>query len=85
MPEEAIVPVGWLLTAEGIARGIAEDAVVTIPAPMVITRRFTEMDGDAEHLGVAWPRDGRWHEEIVPRATIAVSKSVVELAAYGAP
>ena len=85
VPDDAVVPEGWMLSAEGIAKGTTEDAVVIIPAPMVITRRFTEADGDAEHLGVAWPRDGRWHEEVVPRATIAASRSVIELAAFGAP
>ena len=46
--------------------------------------RFTEVDGEAEHLGVAWLRDDRWHEEVVPRLTIAASKTVIELAAFGA-
>ena len=85
VPAEAVVPEGWMLSAEGINQGTADKAIVVTSAPMVITRRFTEVDGDAEHLGVAWPRDGRWHEEIVPRATVAVGKTVVELAAYGAP
>ena len=85
VPAEAIIPEGWMLSAEGIAKGTGDNVEIGVAAPMVITRRFTEVDGDAEHLGVAWPRDGRWHEEIVPRATVAVGKSVVELAGYGAP
>jgi len=85
VPGQAVVPEGWLLSAEGIAKGTADNAVVTIPEPMVITRRFTEVDGDAEHLGVAWPRDGRWHEEIVTRLTIAGQRTVIDLAAHGAP
>ena len=85
VPADAVVPEGWMLSVEGIAQGNADKAIAVTSAPMVITRRFTEMDGEAEHLGVAWLRDGRWHEEIVPRATVAVGKTVVELAAYGAP
>ena len=85
VPAEAIVPEGWLLSAEGIAKGTSDNAEISITDPMVITRRFTEVDGDAEHLGVAWPRDGRWHEEIVPRMTVAASRTVIDLAAHGAP
>ena len=58
VPAEAVVPEGWMLSAEGINQGTADKAIVVTSAPMVITRRFTEVDGDAEHLGVAWPRDG---------------------------
>ncbi|MGA2619866.1 MAG: DUF927 domain-containing protein [Thermoguttaceae bacterium] len=81
--ENTVVPRGWTLTAAGIAKGAAEEIVV--PGPMLITRRFTDMDGAAEYLGVAWPRDGHWHQEVVPRAAIASSRTVIELAAYGAP
>ena len=67
VPEDAVVPTGWTLDAAGIARGTANDPVVIIPAPMLITRRFTEVEGDAEYVRVAWTRDGRWHEEVEPR------------------
>jgi hypothetical protein len=85
VPEEAVVPTGWALDAAGIARGTANDPVVIIPAPMLITRRFTEVEGDAEYVRVAWTRDGRWHEEVEPRATIVDRHTVLKLAAYGAP
>lgn len=82
---DAIVPDGWLLSAEGVGRRAGENTVVAIPAPLVITRRLTDVEGEAEYLGVAWPRDGRWHAEVVPRANVAASRTIVELAAYGAP
>jgi putative DNA primase/helicase len=83
--DDIIVPEGWTLNAEGIAKGTSEDVEVSIPAPMVITRRFTEVDDDAEHVGVAWPRDGTWHEQIVPRTTVVDTRTVLKLAAFGAP
>jgi len=83
--EDVVVPSGWLVSAEGIAKGADEDAEVIIPAPMIITRRFTDVDGDAEHLGVAWPRDDRWHEQIVLRGSVMDSRSILQLADHGAP
>ncbi len=85
VPADAIVPAGWQLSLAGIARSDGQTVREISSAPLVITRRFTAIDGGAESLGIAWFRDGRWHEEIAARTMIATSKSVVELAAFGAP
>jgi hypothetical protein len=85
VPEDVVVPSSWVVSVQGVMRSDAADDTVIIASPVLLTRRFTEVDSEAEHLGVAWLRDDQWHEEIVPRATIADSRAVIKLATHGAP
>jgi len=83
-PADTIVPPKWILTADGIVSRTAGPEVL-VPAPVLATRRLTDVDGGDESVELAWWRGGAWHTRIVARGTIAKSRTIVELADYGLP
>lgn len=85
IPEEVVEPLGWRVDMEGIGKRTNQDAPAIVPAPILITRRFTDVDDQAEFLEIAWLRDGRWQSKIISRAMIASNRTIVELAAFGVP
>ena len=83
--EDVQIPDGWDLNEKEVSRISPKDEVPNVPTPVVITRRFT---GSAHRLNSSsWHGFGmaRWFERIVPRAELASTRSIVELAAYGLP
>lgn len=59
---------------------------VVLHAPVLITRRFTEIDTGNEYLTIAWHRTGSgWNEVTVPRNVIFDARNIVSLAARGLP
>lgn len=83
--EGIVVPVGWSLSPGGIRRG-GERRGDFIPAPVLITARHVDINGDSESVTLAWRRDGAWHQYTAERSIIASSRNIVdELAAFGGP
>lgn len=59
---------------------------VVLHAPVLITRRFAEIDTGNEYLTIAWHRTGSgWTEVTVPRNVLFDSRSLVSLAVRGLP
>lgn len=85
VPDEAVIPRRWNLNAEGITQLLADEDLVQIPAPIVISKRFEGVDGADQAVEIAWLRDGRWHSKIVPRGLVATARTIVDLAAFGLP
>ncbi len=83
-PDGAVVPPLWILTTEGISPVSAGD-VVLVPAPVVITQRFTQVDGGVESLEIAWLQRDGWSRRIVERGTVATARTIVSLADFGLP
>lgn len=81
--EPLVVPAGWRVSDEGIAR---RDEAVTIPTPVVISSRQKDLDEDTEFVTLTWMRDGKWKSKTVARGAVANTRSIVEeLAPYGLP
>lgn len=82
----AVVPAGWQLDASGVARLNEEGhAKAVMPDPAVIVGRSKNIVDGTEAVGISWVRDGGWQNITVPRATIATSHSIVDLAGKGLP
>lgn len=84
VPGDVVFPRNWHVSMSGISRAGREPAIL-ITAPAVLTLRYKQLDDDVELLGVAWFRDGRWHEHIAERLTLASKANVIELSTYGFP
>ena len=78
------VPSGWDISATGITSTVDGEAR-RIPAPILIVDRLHDVSRDVEVTEVAWLRDGHWQTTLVDRDVIATSRSIVALAAKGAP
>ena len=86
VPENAIVPPGWLLGAAGVTRSGRESSPeAVISAPLIIKCRFIDIRNEAEFVEIAWYRDGQWRTKRVERHQIANTRQVVQLAAFGVP
>jgi DNA primase catalytic core len=87
----AVLPCGWKVDEHGVRQlvekvtqyGVDIAEVPVSPSPILITTRLEDVvDGD-ENLEIAWLRDGRWKRITESRATIASSRSLVQLAGSG--
>lgn len=83
--DAAVVPTGWMVSAEGIRRANDRNEMPLVPAPIVIVARYVGISDGTESLEIAWQRDGQWRRRIVARAVIATARTLVDLAAYGVP
>lgn len=53
--------------------------------PIVITRRFVDIDDREERLLLQWPRDGRPATRLISRGDVASARDLVPHAAFGLP
>lgn len=77
---DAVVPIGWVLNEDGVHNLGFE---VTIPVPIVISRRGKCIDTGEETWRISWKREGRWDCKVVDRADCADARSIVKLAKHG--
>ncbi len=85
------IPDGWNVSLEnGVTKTYTskeglEKTIVASFSPIVITRRFVNLDNDSEKLEMAFWRDGRWKRVTAPRAHIFNKNSLVSLGNTGLP
>ena len=82
--EGAVVPPLWILTSQGITT-VNAGGVVLVPAPVVISRLFTQVHGTEESVEVAWFQNNSWRIRIVGRGIVATARTIVGLAGFGLP
>ncbi|HEX3655208.1 MAG TPA: DUF927 domain-containing protein [Pirellulales bacterium] len=80
-----VVPDGWELSPAGIRQAGTDAAERSIPAAVVISERLHNVRTGAEHLRIAWSRGQGWRSRVVPRATIATSRTITAFAEFGLP
>ena len=70
----------YYITELGVFMPINHSLFEVCPYPIFITERYTDIDDGTEKVKIQFKRDGRWHELILPRATIANSTKIIQLA-----
>jgi putative DNA primase/helicase len=83
--DDAVVPLGWRLTTAGVFQAGVEMPVEVLTVPLFIKTRLLDDSQQTEAVRLTWKRDGRWHERVCPRSTIAVTHKITDLADYGLP
>ena len=86
----AVQPANWNVTMEhGIQKIVYSkdgNTVVTVcPSPMVIHKRFGNIDTGSEKVCIAFYRDNKWKKIIAPRSQIFNRTSIIKYADYGLP
>lgn len=87
---DLVLPPTWEISPSGLwkARQGAEDVVLerVLHEPLLLTRRFSDLDTDAISLSLAWTLPGgRLKDAIVPRVQVMDARELVKLASMGAP
>ena len=94
LSEAIVVPAGWRLDENGLAKettSIDESGAERIsltpvaPTPVLIVGRLKDVSDNSESTRLAWLRDGRWTQHPAPRALVANTRTIVELAGMGLP
>lgn len=94
VPDSAIVPTGWRIGTNGVARertttadsGDQQHTVnLVASSPIVLAGRLTYVGTGTEAIRVAWLRDHVWRHYTVDRAAIANARKIVDVAAFGFP
>lgn len=94
VPDSAVVPAGWMLGENGIARetisydgdGAERTSVSVIcPVPVVIAGRLRDITKGDESVRLCWLRDNAWRHHNVERKVIANAKAIVDVANVGLP
>lgn len=89
-----VVPPGWRLGAEGLAKetnvtdenGAQRVATTPVaPTPVLIVGRLKDVTDNSESTRLAWMRDGRWQQHPANRSLIANTRMIVDLAGMGLP
>ena len=88
--EGVVIPEKYYLTPQAVGELIKRGdgslkRIVITRTPVCIGTRFVNLADGTECLGLSWLRDGKWKQRIVPRAVIATSRSITELANQGLP
>jgi hypothetical protein len=85
------IPDGWNVSLEnGVTKTYTskeglEKTLVAAFTPVIIIRRFVNLDNDSEKLELAFWRDGRWKRVTAPRAHIFNKNSLITLGNTGLP
>jgi len=86
----AVQPANWKVTMEhGIQKPIkvaSDNTVVTVcPYPIIITKRFKNVDACSEKVELSFHRDGAWTSIVVPRSSAFNKSSLINCADRGLP
>lgn len=91
----AVVPDGWIVNSGGVFKVVVHmDGEGNVQSkeirnisrcPIVITGRVHNQNDSREWSTLAWFRDGKWHRTTCARETIATSREICGLAAFGLP
>jgi hypothetical protein len=84
VPEAAVVPWGWEVSAQGIRNRRGEN-VSELAAPVVISARLVNTTEGTESVQISWLSDQGWQRDIVTRGVIADTRKIVNLADFGLP
>jgi putative DNA primase/helicase len=88
--EGVMIPEKYYLTRQAVGELIKShdgslERIVITRTPIFIVTRFVNLADGTECIQLAWLRDGKWKQHIVPRAVIAATRSITELANQGLP
>jgi len=86
----AVQPANWRVTMEhGIQKRVnigADSTVITVcPSPVVITKRFKNVDACSEKVELSFYRDNVWTSIVVPRSSAFNKSSLINCADRGFP
>lgn len=79
------VPSSWNVNENGIWQQTKNGPVCACSAPVVITKRFQNINTSEEKIELSFYRDNRWNSIRADRATIFSRSSLVSLANQGLP
>ena len=86
----AVQPANWKVTMEhGIQKQVkiaSDNTVITVcPYPVVITKRFKNVDACSEKVELSFYRDGAWTSIVVSRSSAFNKSSLINCADRGLP
>lgn len=82
----AVIPKGWSISINhGIQRVFEEETQEICPCPLLISKRFENIDDGTQKVEVSFFRDGRWHSVIASRSNIFNRASIIKFADSGIP
>jgi len=86
----AIQPANWKVTMDyGIQKRVtigAESTVITVcPSPVIITKRFKNVDACSEKVELTFFRDNKWASIVVPRSSAFNKSALINCADRGFP
>lgn len=73
----------WLVDEYGVRRGIGGSETVACQFPVLLTRRFENIDTGAEKVELSFRKGGLWRKLIVPCSQYATPKELVKLSDAG--
>ena len=73
----------WLVDEYGVRRGIGGCETVACQFPVLLTRRFENIDSGAEKVELSFRKGGLWRKLIVPCSQYATPKELVRLSDAG--
>jgi hypothetical protein len=90
LPEDLSVPVGWRVNSGGIWRvqvdAQGEEHTENIcRVPILITGIMRDNSGEGSQVILKWRARGAWRTYVTDRKTVAIARSLAELAQYDLP
>lgn len=73
----------WTVDEYGVRRGVGSCEVIACQFPVVLTRRFENIDSGAEKVEIAFRKGSCWRKLIVPCSQYASPKELVKLSDAG--
>jgi len=83
--DDVLMPPGWSLRANRLARVVKDLEVVVAHSPIVVSGRMVDVEDGTEWVHLAWVRDGHWKYHTSPRGVVSHRTKIVELADLGFP
>lgn len=88
VPDHYKMPEGWAISSHGVfffGDKEIKEAAMAIPYPVVITKKFVDLEEASEKLVVAFRIDGIWKEVCAAREIFASTSKITTLATFGLP
>lgn len=73
----------WVVDEYGVRRGIGVSEAVACQFPVLLTRRFENIDTGAEKVELSFRKGGYWRKMIIPCSQYATPKELVKLSDAG--
>lgn len=73
----------WYVCGEGITKQVGESQVCAAYQPIIITKRFVNIEDDIEKFELTYCDNGTWRTKNISRVTLSSTNSVTKLVDYG--
>lgn len=87
--KELRLPPNWTFNEHGVRQTICKkqtsETVIASPVPVILTKRYRNIESGEEKVELAYYRDKAWHYILSRRASVFSSSSLIELGNRGLP